>query len=93
MSLTDQAAQSPGTKALPWAKLVQLNLGMTLLGASLGLAFPFAADVLAWGPGPHGLSVIALLCAVPLVATGITLIASALGLKALSLDIFAQDRR
>jgi hypothetical protein len=88
VSLTNPSAPSTGAdKPLPWGKLIRLTAGMTMLGGGGGLSFPFAADVIAWGPGPHRISVVALLGALPLMAGGIRLIAAALGLKALQMDL------
>lgn len=68
------------THAMPsWARLIRLNLGMTLLGLGAGLSFPFMGDLLAWGPGSHGLSIIALFGTVPMTGAGILLAASACG--------------
>ncbi len=81
MSQSDQI-KSPTTGAVPsWSKMIPLTLGMTLLGGSAGLILPFAADVITWGPGPHGLSLIGLACALPMLAVGARLSVSSLGMK------------
>lgn len=93
MRLTDQISQI-ASRARPhsWTRVTQLNVGMTLLGGSAGLSFPFAADLLVGdGLGSHGLSLIGLLCAVPIMTAGTLLTISALGLKKTHLDIFRRD--
>ncbi len=92
MRLTDQILRIASyARPHSWTRLTQLNLGMTLLGASAGLSFPFAADLLVGGGlGSHGLSLIGLLCAVPMMTAGALLTISALRLKTTHLDIFRQ---
>lgn len=76
------AEHAPEPSALSfWSRLCRICLGMTLLGGSAGFSYPFAADVLAGGPGWTDLSLIVLLCAVPLTAAGAALAASCLDLK------------
>lgn len=66
-----------GLEKFPWFKLLQLNLGMTLIGGCIGVSVPFAVDMIDWGQGPHGLSMLALLCTIPLMAGGAVLVLSA----------------
>jgi hypothetical protein len=90
MSPTDQALQTFENgvpKRLSWARSLRLNIGMSLLGGGAGLSFPFAADVITLGAASQGLSLVGLLCAVPMMAAGAALTVSALGLKP-HLDIF-----
>jgi hypothetical protein len=91
MSVSDHSNE-PAARTSFWVNLVRLNLGMILFGGSLGLSLPFTADLLNWDSASHQLSIIALLCAVPLTGAGIFLIAASChGLKALDLDPFRQD--
>lgn len=86
MSLTDHVLH---TRPLSWARTLRLNIGMSLLGGGAGLSFPFAADMITWGAASQDLSLLGLLCAVPMMAAGAALTASALGLKP-HLNIFGR---
>jgi hypothetical protein len=80
-------------KALPWTKLLQFYLGMTFMGGSFGWAVPFAIDLFDFGHEPHGLSLLALLCTIPMMGTGTLLVLSAFKrLRADYLDPFQAEQ-